>query len=311
MDRGWQRLWLGVGMGALLSGGAAADQAPGGPDSAAKISAQLLGSTAVDVASDLHAPRPAAQLADTGEGGEGGEGGEASATVAPGDDAGLYLQLMLMRGHMRVALQLMDAGALDAAAQHLAHPASEHLPAVEDALSARGVEDLFGPIDAMATAAAQGDEAGARAGYDKVLGLIERAAGTIGAAKRESPEFVVPVALGMLRQAAHEYDEAVRDGAFVNVEEYQDARGFVWEARELLGGIAGSVRSAEPGTMAKALDAFDRLMAFWPSAQPPAAPVGPPARVYGIVAELEFVLSGFGSSAPAAGGEGGEGGEGH
>ncbi len=308
MNRDWQRLWLGIGMGALLSGGAAADQAPDRPDSAATSSARLLGSTAVNVASDLHARAPAALLADAGEGGEGGEGAD---TVAPDDDAGLYLQLMLMRGHMRVALQLTDAGALDVAAQHFAHPASEHLPTIEDALAARGVEGLSGAIDAMATAAARGDEASACAGYDTVLGLIERAAGTIGAAKRESPEFVVPVVLGMLRQAGHEYEEAVRDGTFVNVEEYQDARGFVWEARELLGGVAGSVRSAEPGTMAKALDAFNRLMAFWPSAQPPAEPVGPATKVHGIVAEIEFVLSGFGSAARAAGGEGGEGGEGH
>lgn len=206
-------------------------------------------------------------------------------------DADLYLHLSMMRGHLRVGRQLLDAGNHKQAAKHFAHPAEEHYGAIAAELKRRGVLGFEGQLRHLTHTAGQGKMEEAIDLYADALGHMERASASIDAGKRASPAFVVPIVIRMLDEAAHEYEESIADERFVDVEEYQDARGFVWVGREMLGSVAADLRETDPAAFDEALAAYHNLMAAWPSAPVPEEPVMAPSEVEGLVSRVEVALS--------------------
>jgi hypothetical protein len=83
-----------------------------------------------------------------------------------------------------------------------------------------------------------------------------------------------------LAVAAEEYEAALRDGKFVNIVEYQDSRGFVWVAEDMVGDMGNDVAAA-----------FAELKKAWPSAMPPAEPVMTPGEVLAAVSRVELALA--------------------
>ena len=55
----------------------------------------------------------------------------------------------------------------------------------------------------------------------------------VRAKEQNWPALAVDTVLELLRTAANEYEEAVEDGRIAEAVEYQDSRGFVWQAERL------------------------------------------------------------------------------
>src|SRR5262249_25110125 len=103
---------------------------------------------------------------------------------------------------------------------------------------------------------------------------IEAALGTAKRFMRPEQKFALQSAVEGLRTAQSEYEASMENGAFVKPVEYQDSRGFVWRAEQVIeaAAVAGP-RSIEPDHLAKVHAAFAKLKTAWPAPLPPAKPV--------------------------------------
>ena len=90
---------------------------------------------------------------------------------------------------------------------------------------------------------------------------------------RRDPATTAAVVREIVKVAASEYDASIADGAIVETIEYQDSRGFVLYAGELLKASLGP--GTGPEAIALLVPIQRRLTALakaWPSLQPPAKP---------------------------------------
>src|SRR4029453_2834124 len=74
--------------------------------------------------------------------------------------------------------------------------------------------------------------------------------------------FTIRSAVEVLRVAQSEYETSMEDGRFVKPVEYQDSRGFVWQAERMLEGAALLI---EAQSLAKVHAAFAKLKTAWPT----------------------------------------------
>ncbi|ATJ82553.1 hypothetical protein ACFPTY_06150 [Halomonas beimenensis] len=194
----------------------------------------------------------------------------------------------MMKGHLAVARELYQAGEQTAAQPHFGHPLHEHYEPLESAFEARGVEHFEGTLEALVEEVREGGEWGDHAdAYAAAVGAIDAAMQDVDGELREDVTFQSRVQLALLRQAMHEYEEAVDDGQFVNVLEYQDSRGFVLTAKALL-----EVQSElyDDEAYGELLAAYEDALAAWPSAVAPEAPVMTPGELSAAMFKLEAEL---------------------
>lgn len=196
-------------------------------------------------------------------------------------------QLELMKGHLLVGRELLDAGAPQDAVFHYLHPAEELYGEMEDDLARHGAAPFKSELDRLATLVEENaDPAEIEAAEAQTVAAIDAALAKLPAEQRESPAFVLDVALGMLRVAADEYAEAITDGRIANVVEYQDARGFVWEARRLIAGIEDQLKAKDAEAYRDLIVHLDALQKAWPTPQPPEQPVLSAEEVAAAVARI-------------------------
>jgi len=168
-------------------------------------------------------------------GGERGVGGEGSSTAERRSDAELLLVLAQMQGHLLVAGELLAQGGLQAAEPHVGHPVDELYRALQPAIAERRIapflpvlEDLrqqvridpAGPSTAKKLAAARQ--------------AVAAAARSLPVSATSDPATVMALVRQLAATASEEYGAAVAEGRVVEVIEYQDARGFLLEAQQLL-----------------------------------------------------------------------------
>jgi hypothetical protein len=221
------------------------------------------------------------------EGGEGGEGGAGEAAVA-GSDVEYLAVLGQMRGHLLVAGELMALGQIAQAEKHIGHPVEELYGAVEPVLAGRGVAP-FKPQLALLMELIQADPRGARTGpaYQGALAAIDTAMNGVPAAARHDPRTIAAVVRALVTVAASEYDAAIADGAIVETIEYQDSRGFVLQAQQLLNTALGVGASPENRRILAPLQSRLAALAMaWPGATPPERAVLPAASVNALAAQL-------------------------
>ncbi|PSJ20611.1 hypothetical protein CVH10_16460 [Halomonas sp. ND22Bw] len=194
----------------------------------------------------------------------------------------------MMKGHLTVARELYQEGESTAAQPHFGHPIHEHYDALEPAFEARGVEDVEPALQALIDETREGGEWGGHAeAYEAAFDAIDGALQTVDAELRDDVTFQSRVQLALLRQAMHEYEEAIDDGEFVNVVEYQDSFGFVQTAKALLEQHAELYDDETRETL---LAAYDETLAAWPSAVAPASPVMTPGELSASLFKLEATL---------------------
>lgn len=208
------------------------------------------------------------------EGGEGGEGGEGSQEIASSDTA--YLAVLgQMRGHLIVAGELMREGNFAQAEKHIGHPVEELYGSVEPELARRRVkpfkENLTVLLELIQASPGSPDT---RKAYQSAVAAVDAARLGVAETVRRDPATTAAVVREIVKVAASEYDASIADGAIVETIEYQDSRGFVLYADELLKTSLG------PGTGQEAVALLvpiqGRLTALakaWPSLKPPPKPV--------------------------------------
>lgn len=284
-----RKIWVGVGAYALTSVSPAALPAAQDVNAALPLSAARLNTASPDRMGAFEHGGQALQLAAAG--GEGGEGGEAGAMSGTDPDEAFVTRLLLMKGHLRVGKELVDQGAWDDALAHFKHPVEEIYDAVQDELSQRGAVQFKDNLEALA--AQVKSKTGGNSlenGYAEVTSNIDEAIASVDAEARTAPDFVFDVALRLLKQAAEEYEAAVADGNIVNVAEYQDSRGFVWVAEDLVQSVSDKLRAKDDDAYEQLMDRFAQLKQAWPAAVPPMQVVASTSEVYGTVSRIELAM---------------------
>jgi hypothetical protein len=279
------KIWLGVG--AFVVAGAAGTQAPALdrlPASTQGVSENAL-TRAIDAPVRLAAA--AKKHSHGGEGGEGGEEGGAKGAALP-SDLDFALRVAQMRGHLLVGDELVKAGQWAAAMPHFLHPSEEIYGRIRARLKDYNTPQFATALKLLATTVKQkkgGDD------YAKAWKAVDGALAAADAgvkARQASDGFVVESALELLKSATGEYQEAIVKGRIAKPVEYQDARGFVWQAEKMIESVAPALEKKDAEALKHVRDGFAELKKTWPSPMPPKAPVKDYAAVLSDVSRIEL-----------------------
>ncbi|WP_347312443.1 hypothetical protein [Defluviimonas sp. SAOS-178_SWC] len=224
-------------------------------------------------------------LAQATEGGEAGEAGE-SGTAATGDEVVDFLMdLGLIEGHLRAGVALYRAGLADQAATHMKHPQDEIYDELSYHLADFGAEGFAEELTALAEAVEGGKPAEAvEAALADVLKEIEEARDHAKASEAAEAQAMVAI----LRHAADEYGEGVKDGKIAELHEYQDAWGFVEVVRAQAAHMAGEDDAAEKAFGETAVAALDEARVALPDVSPEGKTLGDPSALFAAIATIEL-----------------------
>lgn len=257
------RLWIGIGSYLVLGVGAGASPVA---DAGHPV-----------IAASAHGDHSKAIIA------EGGEGGEAGYTNEDPDQV-FAVQLLLTRGHLHIAYEMVGQGNWDYAAAHAQHPAAETYDKLKPELQKRGADPFEAELDALVEQiiekkpAAQIDQA-----YEAVITKIDAALGKIEAGKRASPAFTMTSAMALLKQASAEYAIGVKQGKVVNLQEYQDANGFIRVADQMIA-VLDKTLPGIPEITAELV----KLKATWSPSAGMDSRVTPEANILGGISRIEL-----------------------
>ncbi|MEG3976985.1 helix-hairpin-helix domain-containing protein [Microcoleus sp. herbarium8] len=204
-------------------------------------------------------------------------------------DVDYMTKLGLMKGHLFVAKELLDAGKVDQAEPHIGHPVEEIYADVEDQLNERKVPEFKTTLIKLQDLIKAGakDPAQVNAEFNTSMQAVDGAIAALPEAQRQDPKFVLQVINGLLDTANSEYGAAVANGKISAVIEYQDSRGFVMYAETLYQNIAAQVAKTNPDIDKAIVANMTELKANWPTAIAPPAPVKTTEQVNQLVKTIE------------------------
>ena len=284
------RIWLGVGAFVIAGANPSAAEGPV-LDPLAK--AGSVSDRALTRA--LQSPMQVAAAKKHKQGGEGGEGGEeggAKAAKLP-PDLDFALKIAQMRGHLLIGDELVKDGQWAAALPHFLHPSEEIYGRIRGRLKDYNAPQFASALKLLATAVKSkkaGDD------YAKAWKAVEDALAAADAgvkAKQQGDGFVVESALELLKSATGEYQEAIVKGRIAKPVEYQDARGFVWQAGKLFGSVGPDLATKDADAVKAAHAAFADLKQAWPSPLPPKAAVKDLSAVLAGMSKIELQIGRF------------------
>jgi hypothetical protein len=289
------KIWLGVGAFAI-AGASATASAETPPLERARIaeSASDLALTRALISTDMssaqkhrHAAPSAPEAKQGGEGGEG-EGGAPGGVELP-PDLDFALKIALLRGHLLIGDELVKEGQWAAALPHFLHPGEEIYGRIRDRLKDYNTPSFEAALKVLANtvkAKKGGDD------YAKAFKTVEAALAAADAGLKEKQTswdgFVVETALEVLKSAAGEYQLAIVKGRIAKPVEYQDARGFVWQASKMLDDVAPALEKKNAEAFKRVRDGLAELKKAWPAPMPPKTPVKTHGVVLGDVSRIEL-----------------------
>ena len=217
----------------------------------------------------------------------GGEAGEAGVPADLPPDFQFALTLALIRGHLLVGDELVKAGQWDAAMPHFLHPTEELYGGIKDKVADYNTPAFDSALLQLADAVKQKNSADYAAALQPVMEAL--AAGDTGlkAKEKDWPSFVVATAIMALKAAANEYEGAIVKGRIAKPVEYQDSRGFVWQAERMIDSVAGELGRKDAGALKTVQSRLAQLKKIWPAPVPPETPVKSAAAVAADVAEIQ------------------------
>lgn len=293
-----RKLWLGLGAAAFSS--TLTPTAPLAASSAAAHDAatqttRCTAQPSLQVAENTPAPSHQHGASAPAKAGDGGEGGEGSAAAADADarlDPTLrfYRDIQLVRGHLLVGDELIKDGRWADALPHFLHPVEE----LYDKLSPQLKPMKLKPFLAQLKALAQTVKAKNSAAYEAALKALDSRLDAVDVATKSAKSdwmpFAVETSLETMRSALGEYGQSIEGGKFAKAVEYQDSRGFVWQADRLFASIASELDAKHPDAAKKARAEIAVLKSAWPAAIPPAAPILEPSQVAATISKIELAL---------------------
>ena len=221
------------------------------------------------------------------------QGGEAYLTDGGPRDTRIrfYRDIALMRGHILVGGQLIELGLWDEALPHFLHPTEELYGAMEKYIKLHGIRPFSRELQALAQAV----KAKRKGAYEQALKVVDQ---RLEAALAVARKFMTPLlgftaksAAEVLKVALSEYEGAIEDGRFAKPVEYQDSRGFVWQAERMIEGAAAELAKADAEALAKIRRALAELKTAWPTPMPPPAPILEPGKMSALVSDIELHAS--------------------
>ncbi|GEM_PF-1133299 len=227
--------------------------------------------------------------------------GRETPDVGASDDTDAQLaeavaQLYEIQGHLITSQELRGRQQLPVASAHAAHPQSELFSLVKDDLAAaqpgsdtRLLERLQPLPEIVGDPGASTDEV--RSAYEAAFAAIEEAAVVLAGEKLQEPAFLASVIIALLESTRREYRESIDNGTVVNLEEYQDAYGYLVVARRLFQHIADDVREDDVGEYFNVTEAFDRLGSLLPATASPPTPPADPALVSTEIKTIQAELA--------------------
>jgi len=273
MARLTRKLWVGIGAatlaGAPLAGSAAAQGAHKAPHG-----------TAPPAAEGPATANPA-------------EGGEAYLTDGGPRDPRIrfYRDLELIKGHLLVGGQLIELELWDEALPHFLHPTEELYSGMEKYIELHEMHPFRRELQVLAQAV----KAKRKGAYEQALKVVDqRLDEALDIAKkfmRPVRGFTVRSAAEVLKAALGEYQTSMEGGRFVKPVEYQDSRGFVWQAERMIEGAAPELARIDPDALARIRTALAKLKTAWPAPMPPDAPIVQPGEMSALVSDIELHAS--------------------
>ena len=203
-------------------------------------------------------------------------------------DVDYMTKLGLMKGHLVVAKELLDQQKPEQAEPHIGHPVEEIYVDVEDQLQERNVKEfkttLIGLQDLVKS---KPKDPQVKNNFEVSMQAVDGAIQGLPEQQRQSPEFVLQVVNGLLDAANSEYGAAIANGKVSAAIEYQDSRGFVNYADQLLNNVSDQMAKENPEAQKAIASSMTELKTAWPSAVPPAAPAKTPEQVSQLVKTIE------------------------
>jgi hypothetical protein len=297
------KIWLGVGAfvvaGAGVTGAAGAESATRDRLPVKETASGLAISRALSLAMDFSAARKGggehgahgAKKKQGGEGGEGGEEGGAKGGAQLPPDLDFALKIAQIRGHLLVGDELVKQGQWAAALPHFLHPSEELYGGVRNKLKDYQTPPFEAALKVLSNtvkAKKAGDD------YAKALKAVEDAFAASDAGLKAKQQkwdgFQAEAALELLKSATGEYKEAVVKNRIAKPVEYQDARGFVWQAEKMIETVAPSLEKKDADALKHVRDSFAELKKTWPAAMPPKKPVKDYGGVLSDVSRIELSI---------------------
>ena len=296
------KIWLGVGAFVVAGVSGANGESPAAPQLHANdvSGIALTRALSTDLSSAKkrqggeggeHGERGAkAKKKQGGEGGEGGEEGGAKGAAKLPPDLDFALRIAQMRGHLLVGDELVKQGQWAAALPHFLHPGEELYGPIRGRLKDYNTPQFATALKLLATTVKQKkgreDYAAAWKGVEDALAAAD--AGV--KAKQVSDGFAVETALELLKSATGEYQQALGKGRITKPVEYQDSRGFVWQAEKMVESLGSALEKKDADALKHVRDGFAELKEAWPAAMPPKTPVKDYAAVLGDVSRIELSI---------------------
>lgn len=284
------KIWLGVG--AFVVAGTGMSPA-GTADTRARAQPNAESISDIALTRALAAPVRLAAAAKKhdhgGEGGEGGEEGGAKGGAPLPPDLNFSLRVAQIRGHLLVGDQLVEEGQWAAALPHFLHPGEEIYAGIRGSLKDYNTPPFAAALKLLANMVKSrkgGDD------YAKALKAVEDALAASDAglqAKQQNwNSFEVESALELLKSATNEYEEAIIKGRIAKPVEYQDARGFVWQAEKMIESVAPALEKKDAEALKHVREGLVELKKAWLAAMAPKKPVKDYAAVLGDVSRIEL-----------------------
>jgi hypothetical protein len=217
-----------------------------------------------------------------------GEGGETQAIAKLPPDLAFGVRIALLRGHLLVGDELVKQQQWNAALPHFLHPTEEIYGDIKEKLAEYKVPPFDAALKALADVVKGkkgGEYAKARKPVDDALAAAEA-----GMKEKQAdwPGFVTEVAIESIKTAANEYEGAIVNGRIAKPVEYQDARGFIWQADRMIESVAADLQKKDADALKQVRAGLAELKKVFPAAMPPRTPVKDHAAMLAIVARIEL-----------------------
>lgn len=207
----------------------------------------------------------------------------------------IYRDIALMRGHLLIGTELIELGLWDDALPHFLHPTEELYGLMERYIRLHKVP----PFDRQLKAQGQAVRARNKAAYLQAAKVVDqRLTAALEAFKRfmvvqPFSSYTVRAVVEVLKIAQAEYEASIESGRFVKPVEYQDSRGFLLHAEQLLRSHEADLERIDAQRYVQLIGVLARLKAAWPSPMPPATPALTTGAVAAHVKEFETLAQRF------------------
>jgi hypothetical protein len=219
---------------------------------------------------------------------EAGEGGEGKTLANLPPDLAFAVRIALLRGHLSVGDELVKQKQWNAALPHFMHPIEELYDDIRGPLA----DSKLPPFDAALKALADVVKAKKSSDYDKKFKAVSDPLAAVDAGMKEKqtdwPGFVAEAAIESIKTAAGEYENALVGGRIAKPVEYQDARGFIWQATRMIDSVAGELQNKDAASLSEVRAGLAELKKIFPAAMPPRMPVKDHAALLAIIARVEL-----------------------